>query len=121
MTLKHHPTFQLVERFVNRILDVGRGEVDGEPCPLFAGVVDVDTGRVLTAMTAAPPAIRVADFNWCGNNMMHDILLLEVLDALTPLTGDARYAQATDDALRYYANHCPHPETGLFPWGEHAQ
>lgn len=116
-----HPTYQIAQRFADRMLEVGRGEVDGEATPLFAGVIDVGRGRPVTAMTAAPPAIRVADFNWCGNNMMHDIPLLEVLGALTTLSGEPKYAQAADDALRYYARHCPPPETGLFPWGEHAQ
>ncbi|MFW6038921.1 MAG: hypothetical protein ACOC9P_00410 [bacterium] len=120
-TLNTHPMFELVQRFADRMLAVGRGHVNDEQSPLFAGVIDVGTAQPQTAMTAPPPGIRVGDFNWCGNNMMHDVPLLEILNTLTQLTDDDQYAQAADDALAYYGKHCPHPESGLFPWGEHAQ
>ena len=35
-------------------------------------------------------------------------------------TGDSRYARAVYEELASFARNCPHPVTGLFPWGEHA-
>ncbi len=103
------------------MLQHGRGIVDGQPCPLFAGVVDPVKKRPVTCMTPLPPGVRIGDFNWCGNNLLHELPFLQSLTALTAITGDARYEQAFDDACAFYLTHCPHPGTGLFPWGEHAQ
>ena len=121
MNLTNNHWFQLVRHHADAMLEFGRGEVDGEPCPLFAGVVDASRREAITFLTPPPPGVRITDFNWCGNNLMHDLPLLEVLRKLSELTGEAHYGAAVEDTFAYYGKHCPHPVTGLFPWGEHAQ
>ncbi len=119
--LSSNPYFQAVVAHARSMITFGRGSVDGEPCPLFGGVIDTKSKRVRTALSVPPPGIRLEDFNWCGNNLMHDVPLLETLYALTPLTDDPSFARAADDAIGYFAAHCPDAESGLFPWGEHLQ
>lgn len=110
-----------VRAHIDSMLDVGRNVADAPPCPLFVGVVDVGARDPITAMSPLPPGIRQADFNWAGNNLMHDLPTLEVMNHLTHDTQDNKYADAVDQMLLYYGQHCPDPDTGLFPWGEHAQ
>jgi hypothetical protein len=103
------------------MLSFGRGIVDGRQCPLFAGIVDPVGKRPINSMTPVPPGIRVGDFNWCGNNLLHDLPFLEALGVLTAVTGDPQYTQAFSDICAFYPTNCADPVTGLFPWGEHAQ
>jgi len=117
MSLTENRWFTIVRQHIDSMLEFGRGP----DSPLFGGVIDIGMRRASIAMTPPPPGIRVTDFNWCGNNLMHDIPILEVMIALTKLTGDAKYEKAVDEMFAYYGKNCPHPDTGLFPWGEHAQ
>ncbi len=117
MSLTENRWFRLVKQHIDSMLEFGRGPES----PLFGGVIDIGSRRASVAMTPIPPGIRVTDYNWCGNNLMHDIPLLEVMIALTRLTGDASYERAVDEMLAFYVVNCPSPETGLFPWGEHGQ
>ena len=121
MPLHDNPFFQAVQQHADQMLSIGRGPGDDPPGPLFAGVIDAGARNIGVAMMVPPPGIRIADFNWCGNNLMHDVPFLETLRALSNLTGDPRYGGAVDEVFSFYGKHCPHPETGLFPWGEHAQ
>lgn len=121
MTLRDNPHFQAAQTHLDRLLGcITPGDADAE-VPVLPGVVDVEKGDVVTALMVPPPGIRVTDFNWCGNNLMHDVPLLESMLALARLTGQARYARAVDDMTGFYARRCPIPDTGLFPWGEHLQ
>jgi hypothetical protein len=117
MSLEGNRWFGIVRRHIDSMLEFGRAP----ECPLFGGVIDAGKRRVSVALTPPPPGIRVTDFNWCGNNLMHDMPLLEVMIALTRLTGEARYEAAVGEMLAWYARQCPEPQNGLFPWGEHAQ
>lgn len=117
MPLADNRWFSLVRTHIDSMLEFGRGP----DSPLFGGVIDLGKRRAQVAWAPPPPGIRVTDYNWCGNNLMHDIPLLEVMLALGRLTGEARYERAVDEMFAYYGKHCPGPESGLFPWGEHAQ
>ncbi len=121
MSIASNPFIAAVKQHADFMLAHGRGIVDGQPCPLFGGVVDPKRKCVVTAFSPPPPGIRIGDFNWCGNNLLHDLPFLESLLALTQATGESQYAQAVDDMAAFYLPRCPDPETGLFPWGEHAQ
>jgi hypothetical protein len=117
MSLADNRWFRRVRAHLDAMLEYGKGP----DSPLFAGVVDLGRRRAQVAWAPPPPGIRVSDYNWCGNNLMHDVPLLETMLALTRLTGDARYERAVDAMFAYYGKHCPEPTNGLFPWGEHAQ
>ena len=121
MGIESNQFFQAVKSHADGMLEFGRPLESETPCPLFAGVVDVGRKEVVQNFVVPPPGIRLGDFNWCGNNLMHDVNFLEALNALTRLTGDQRYAAAVDQVFEFYGANCPDPVTGLFPWGEHAQ
>jgi hypothetical protein len=121
MSLASNPFFQAVRAHAEVMLAHGRDPHPTAPSPLFASVVDPAGPRTCTFQIVPPPGIRLNDLPWAGNNLMHDIPFLETLLALSRLTGERRYADAVDAVFAYYPTHCPHPETGLFPWGEHAQ
>lgn len=117
MTIENNRWFCVVREHMDHMLDFGH--VDD--CPLFGGVIDPTFKRVIVALSPPPPGVRMTDFNWCGNNFMHDIPLLEVMIALTKLTGDRRYDNAVDEMCAFFGKHGAHPDTGLFGWGEHGQ
>ena len=121
MGIESNRLYQIVKAHADSMLEVGRDPWPDDPSPLFAGVIDVGARQGIVSLTIPPPGIRTSDYNWCGNNLMHDLPFLEALDQLTSLTGDQRYAKAVEDVITFYGANCPHPKTGLFPWGEHAQ
>ncbi len=117
MSIVSNRWFGVVRTHLDAMLAYGRGQ----DCPLFGGVIDPQLQRVIVALSPPPPGVRMTDFNWCGNNFMHDLPLLEVMSALTQLTGDPRYDQAVDQMCDFFGAHAAHPDTGLFGWGEHCQ
>lgn len=121
MSVQANRFFIAVKTHADSMLAFGRDPVEEDPSPLFAGVVNPVAKKALTNYVISPPGIRVTDYNWCGNNLMHDIPFLETLSALSRLISDHRYEQAVEDVFSFYGKYCPHPETGLFPWGEHLQ
>lgn len=121
MQLADNRYFQVARKHIDAMLSFGRDPVNDPPHPLFGGVVDPQAKRTMISLTPPPPGVRTTDFNWCGNNLMHDIPLVECMIALTRLTGEAGYDAAVDEMLKFYGANCAHPETGLFGWGEHGQ
>lgn len=60
-------------------------------------------------------------FCYMGENLLHSQHLYYLLYALSEETGVEKYAQEADNAIEDFALHTPAEETGLYPWGEHAQ
>ena len=54
-----------------------------------------------------------------GANLQNHENLLRLLYFLSELSGEERYAQAADNALKGMLLNTPSPVTGLLPWGEH--
>src|SRR6185503_4946484 len=54
-----------------------------------------------------------------GANPHLDQNLLRILNTLTDITGDKRYAKAVDEELVWFFNNAMSPKTSLLPWGEH--
>lgn len=121
MGLAENPFFQCVRAHADFMLEHGRDSLGDPPAPLFAAVIDVHLLKQVPWQVDHPPGVRPGDVSWSGNNLMHDIPFLEALRALTRLTGESRYEDAADEELEFYGHNCPHPATGLFPWGEHAE
>lgn len=121
MPLPDNPFFQAVRRHADSMLDYGRDPSPDSPSPLFGGVVDPLRRCPAMYQMIPPPGVRINDVSSLGNNLMHDVPLLETLLALSQATGDGRYAQVVEDLFAFYPKNCPYPGTGLFPWGEHAQ
>ncbi|MDP6359839.1 MAG: hypothetical protein QF473_32290, partial [Planctomycetota bacterium] len=72
MPLQSNPYFQTVKEHADNMLEHGRPLSFENPCPLFSGTVDVARKEINTSTIMPPPGIRLSDFNWCGNNLMHD-------------------------------------------------
>ncbi len=121
MSIEQNAYFRAVVSHLDAMLQHGRGVTPDGPTPLFAGVVDVSGRRPINGLMIPPPGIRTSDYNWAGNNLMHDIPMLEAMLHVGRLTDADRYAAAIDEMLAFYGERCPHPATGMFPWGEHAQ
>ena len=111
----------IVLKFADTLLAQGRDAYGPRVTPVWMSVLDT---RHLTApadakAVPAPKGIRESDRAVGGANLYHDVVTIKVFDALTELTGDARYRRAVDDYLRFYLSAARHPRTGLLAWGEH--
>ncbi|MDR1190470.1 MAG: hypothetical protein LBK60_02250 [Verrucomicrobiales bacterium] len=77
-------------------------------------------GEVKKVLPPLPNGIRsydrVAEY---GSNASLQVDLYRVLQELSRLTGDARYADAAREALLDLFRVTQHPDTGLLAWGEH--
>ena len=65
------------------------------------------------------PGVRVRDRSLQGANLIHDISLFEILYELTAISGDRKYEEEANKALKYFFNTGQSPATGLMCWGEH--
>ena len=88
--------------------------------PMFASLIDMDTHRNPLETPEDSPGQRFGDRSIHGGNLFQDVMLLQALDNMSKLTGNQKYQQAVTDYLTFFLKNCPHPNTGLFPWGEHA-
>lgn len=104
--------------------------------PLFSSLLVITKQPFLPDITLAPngaptnfPRVYNADLNnggpqrfaYFGANVLNDQPLYLMLYALTDLTGNKKYAAAAGAALSYFLASGAAPESGLYPWGEHAQ
>ncbi len=133
------PYLRAALRFVDTMLHHGTDHYGPEHSPLFAAMLDLDTlslpvqvwpeefrpnraGLMVSighGFPFPPVGVRAIDRSPTGNNLEHDLTLLRAMEELTDITGDRRYAQHVEDALRYWLKRCQSPETGLLPSGEH--
>ena len=113
------PDYLSVARlYADTLISQGRDRYGAQSSPLFAVTLNPE----LTLYKEVPPAptgIRVSDRVIWGANPMHDQNLVQVLYALSRVTGDPNYGQGADDALRWFFEHCQSEATGLMAWGEH--
>lgn len=112
-----------VRDFADLMLDHGRAAGGTGAALLFAGQLNPRTRR-LPAGTPEDPGLLAAnrEVAGCGptcQNLLFDFGLLDVLRALTAVTGDQRYEVARHEYLAHYLRYCRYPESGYFPWGEH--
>jgi hypothetical protein len=89
--------------------------------PMFTSLIDMETHRHPGDDTPDnSPGQRYGDRSLYGGNLFQDVMLLRALDYISELTGNKKYRRAVTDYLTFFLKNCPRPETGLFPWGEHA-
>ncbi len=87
---------------------------------LFPSIIDRQTHRM---MDQRPPHIdgqRDGDRSHLGCNLLHDHVVLHLLDQLGRVLGRADYTATVDRYLARFLSHCTDTPTGLWPWGEHA-
>ena len=106
--------------FADTMIASGTDRYGKVKSPMFASIIDMETHRNPLETPENSPGQRFGDRSIHGGNLFHDVMLLKAMDNLSSLTGNKRYEQAATAYLTFFLNNCPHPKTGLFPWGEHA-
>jgi hypothetical protein len=115
----------VVRRYSDAMIERGRDAYGPVKTGLFLSALDRTTLAPLAVRPAAPAGIRRGDRPgraWSamnGANPQLDQNLLRVLHVLGEVTGDARYARAADEELRWFFENALSPATSLLPWGEH--
>ena len=88
--------------------------------PMFTSLIDLETHSNPEDKPGNSPGQRYEDRSLHGGNLLQDVMLLQSMDYMSKLTGNQKYQQHVTDYLTFFLENCPHPNTGLFPWGEHA-
>jgi hypothetical protein len=128
--------FELIARtFLDYMIKNGRDTYGEQHSPLFAATLDRKTGRLFESREDVPYAhvktkpyapgyerevkIRGHDRTYTGANPLFDIPTFELFFAMSRRTGDPRYAEEADKAIKWFLENCHHPVTGFYAWGTH--
>jgi hypothetical protein len=106
--------------FADTMISSGTDRYGTIKSPMFASIIDMETHRNPLETPENSPGQRFGDRSIHGGNLFQDVMLLQALDNMSKLTGNQKYQQEVTDYLTFFLKNCPHPNTGLFPWGEHA-
>lgn len=109
---------KLVRSYADAMITHGRDTYGTQHSPLFASAMDRKTFQPFKESPGELAEMRDGDRTFSGANPMHDQNLYQILYALTELTGQPKYAQAADEVLKWFFEHCQSPR-GLMAWGEH--
>ncbi|MBE7540349.1 MAG: hypothetical protein HS122_18295 [Opitutaceae bacterium] len=109
---------KLVQTYADAMIAHGRDTYGTQHSPLFASAMDRKTFKPFEKSPGVLAEMRDGDRTFSGANPMHDQNLYQILYTLTGLTGQPRYAQAADEALKWFFEHCQ-SSRGLMAWGEH--
>jgi len=114
-----HPEYlKAVKAYADAMIRNGRDVYGSVKSPVFlAGGIDLKKPQFVRRELKGQ-GIRGGDRAY-GANPHHDLNLYQVLYGLTELTGQTKYANEADKALKWFFNNCQSPATGLFAWGEH--
>ena len=115
---------QAVQAYADTMLEKGRDRWGEVQTPLFAVTLNrsnyelfgADKGEVHQVLGI--PVLYGAKMWGASANPPVNVGLYRVLYGLTDVTGEAKYAQAADEAMRYFWTHCQDPYSGLMYWGE---
>ncbi len=130
---------EVARAFVDTMMARGTDRYGATHSPLFAAMLDLNTmalpnpsppeeffrgrgGQIQSigfGLPNPPVGVRPGDRAPLGNNLEHDIMLLQSMFKLSELTGDRKYADHAGAYLRFWLLHCQSPATGLMAAGEH--
>lgn len=116
---------EVVRRYADTMIERGRDTYGPRKTNLLLSALDRTTLSPLTVRPAPPGGVRREDRPgppWSaltGANPQLDQNLLRVFYALSGITGDGKYARASDEELQWFLKNAVSPKTGLLPWGEH--
>ncbi|MHC4887842.1 MAG: hypothetical protein ACYTEO_00085 [Planctomycetota bacterium] len=119
------PFANVVYGYANAMLEQGRDTYGPQKTGLFLSALDRKTLSPLKIRPPAPAGIREGDRPAAlgqpllGANLHLDQNLLRLLYFLKGLSGEDRYPQGADDALKWFLKNTQSQHTGLLPWGEH--
>jgi len=106
--------------YATALIEHGRDTYGSEKSPLFASALDRYTMKLPNKDSIGKiDGVRVRDRSLSGANMIHDIDLFRLLYDMSMETGDNKYAQEADEAIKFFFHNCQSPTTGLVAWGEH--
>ena len=108
--LDSQPYLSAARVFADTVVEHGRDTYGAENTPLF-----VDG---LHAKTLEPALWKCRGETWVLSNFASQQALMRLLDGLTAMTGDKKYAQAAEDAAGHALEHLVAPN-GLLYWGGH--
>jgi hypothetical protein len=128
----------LVQRYADAMLQHGTDRYGEQQTPQFAGFLmrrdpavlpqppvyaeegsGTDPRDVLNFPLVYKGNNRAHKITYRGGDVADDAGLYLTLYELSKVTGEARYAEAADAALRWFLTHGRDPATGLPAWGEH--
>ena len=101
---------QAVRTFADHVLEKGRDQYSGQNTPLFVDGVNADTGE--------PVQWVFKGERFTMSNMASHQNLFRTLNVLSQFTGEHRYRQAAEDAIRFHFEHLV-SDCGLIRWGGH--
>jgi hypothetical protein len=119
------PFINVVYGYADTMLEHGRDTYGPNKSGLFLSALDRETLSPLKVRPLAPAGIREGDRPGSPGQPLHganpqlDQNLLRLLYFLKGMSGQDRYPQAADDALKWFLTNTQSPATGLLPWGEH--
>lgn len=124
-SIPRSPFINVVYSYADTMLKHGRDTYGPQKTGLFLSALNRQTLGPLETRPAAPAGIREGDRPGpaggplVGANPQLDENLLRLLYFLRGLSGEDRYPQAADNALKWFLRNTQSGNTGLLPWGEH--
>ncbi|MGI5820275.1 MAG: hypothetical protein ACOX9R_19485 [Armatimonadota bacterium] len=109
-----------VTAFMDTMIEHGTDRYGEVHSPQFVSMLELQSHQHPGAWLPAIPGQRIWDRAMWGNNLAHDLELLETMEAVSEITGDGKYRDAARAALEFFLSNCTDTPTGLWPWGEHA-
>ncbi len=108
-----------VQTFADNLLRHGHDTLGQRSTRMLASVIDTRDMSIPRSGVPATEGTRSHDRAVGGSNLYHDVETLNMLDALSLLTGDAQYTRAAEEYARDFLKYAQNPATGLMGWGEH--
>ena len=108
-----------VRKFADNVLKYGRDTYGPKHTPLFVDGVNVHTHEPVKWISpkGGDPLTTTETEEWILSNFASQQTLLRTLDGLSAVTGDPKYRNAAEQAVRYAFDNLCAPN-GLFYWGE---
>ena len=101
-----------VRTFADNVLKYGRDTYGPKKTPLFVDGLNIHTHEPVKWITPDGE-------EWIVSNLSSQQNLFRTLDGLSRVTGDPKYREAAEEAIRYAFENIQSP-SGLFYWGGHA-
>jgi len=116
---KPNKYLQTVETFADRLLEVATDKYGSRNTAMWASVIDLEDVSVPPRNVPATKGVRASDRAIGGSNYYHDVMTMKVLEALSEVKGNTKYADAVKAYSNDFLTRTQNPETGLLGWGEH--
>ncbi len=112
---------RIVQEYADTLLAHATDRYGSRPSRLWASVIDSrDLSVPLPSENVEPTqGTRIHDRAVWGSNFYHDVANIRVMRALTKLTGNPKYREASDAYIEDFLKLTQNPQTGILGWGEH--